>query len=76
MYWTGKPQFVYLLWASGCADIYCATDKDLPIHPLRRAFWRVRGEIVSFLFGWWWWVKVTRPTLHAPDAAKSAAETE
>lgn len=61
MYWTGKPDWVFELWARGCGDIYCATDKDLPIHPLRRIFWRVRGEILSSLFGWWWWAKIETP---------------
>lgn len=53
--WTGKPDWVFELWAGGNADIYCATDKSLPINPLRRLFWRIRGEIVSALFSWWWW---------------------
>lgn len=55
---TGKPSFACELWAIGSGDIYCATDMDLPIHPLRRLFWRVRGSVLTFLFGWWWWDKV------------------
>lgn len=55
MRWTGTPGFVYEMWAYGMADLYVTDDKDLPISPAQRLFWRVRGEIVCFLFGWWWW---------------------
>ena len=75
--YKGYPEFVFELWASGAADEQCAADMDLPISKWQRTFWSIRGSVLCFLFGWWWWVKEeTRPTLHAPDAAKSAAETE
>jgi hypothetical protein len=51
-----RPRIIFELWAGGMGDLYCADDGELPIHPLRRLFWRVRGEITTRLFGWWRWV--------------------
>jgi hypothetical protein len=58
MYWTGKPDFAFKLWAMGSGDVACASDMELPISPLRRMFWKVRGYVLIFLFGWWWWAEV------------------
>lgn len=49
------PSFAFYLWAGGIGDLHCANDKDLPISKLQRIGHRVRGEVVAFLFGWWWW---------------------
>ena len=53
---TPYPRWVFEAWASGNGDLYCATDKDLPMHPLRRWTWRIRGNIMTTLFSWWWWI--------------------
>jgi hypothetical protein len=53
-----KPEIVAKLWAYGMGDLYCAHDEDLPISKPRRLFWRIRGEILTALFSWWWWEKV------------------
>ena len=49
-----KPYWVFDLWCSGMADLYVASDKELPIHPVRRVFLFVRGYLLAFLFQWWW----------------------
>jgi hypothetical protein len=49
------PRFAFELWASGLGDIYCATDREFPMHSLRRLWWRVRGAMLMFAFGWWDW---------------------
>lgn len=56
----GYPEFAFYLWASGAGDIQCAEDMDLPIPKWQRVFWNIRGSVLCFLFGWWWWVKDTR----------------
>ena len=58
--YKGYPEFAFLLWASGAADEQCAADMDLPIPKWQRVFWNIRGSVLCFLFGWWWWVKDTR----------------
>jgi hypothetical protein len=52
---SGKPIFAFELWASGVGDLICAEDKELSIHPITRVLWWVRGNVLKFLFGWWWW---------------------
>jgi len=58
--YKGYPEFAFLLWASGAADEQCAADMGLPIPKWQRVFWNIRGSVLCFLFGWWWWVKDTR----------------
>ena len=48
------PRWVFEKWAEGAGEIICANDKDLPIPEWQRVFWRIRGNIKQFLFGWWW----------------------
>lgn len=50
-----KPQWVFELWCLGIGDDRCARDKALPVSPLRRIFWFVRGWLLTALFGWWEW---------------------
>lgn len=52
---TPKPQWVFNLWCSGAGDRICAGDPDLPISRPRRLFWWIRGAILQWLFGWWWY---------------------
>lgn len=59
--YKGYPEFAFKLWAAGAADEYCAADMDLPIPTWQRLFWNIRGSVLCFLFGWWWWVKVSPP---------------
>ena len=58
--YKGYPQFAFYLWASGAGDEQCAADMDLPITKWQRLFWKIRGSVLCFLFGWWWWVKDNR----------------
>jgi len=52
---SAKPTWVFELWCKGHGDSYCASDPGLPIPPLRRLFWHVRGWVLKRLFGWWRW---------------------
>jgi len=49
-----KPRWAFKLWTNGQADTYVAND-TVPLHPLRRLFWHVRGWMLKRLFGWWRW---------------------
>ena len=48
------PRWVFELWASGVGDETCAREMDLPIPPVQRLFWLIRGHLLQWLFGWWW----------------------
>lgn len=45
----------FKLWCFGLGDVWCANDMDLPIRPVRRTLWRVRGRLLMRAFGWWKW---------------------
>jgi hypothetical protein len=51
-----SPRWAFNLYCFGRGDEYCASDPGLPISPPRRLFWRVRGWLLTNLFGWWRWV--------------------
>jgi hypothetical protein len=50
-----KPEWAFRLWAFGMGDLYCVNEPGLEIRLARRLFWRIRGEIMIRLFGWWRW---------------------
>lgn len=50
-----KPRWVFNAWAEGRGCAYCSSDKALPVSTARRLWWLVKGEVLTALFGWWWW---------------------
>lgn len=51
------PRWAFELWAQGVGDIICSAEsyEIIPISRLIKLWWRIRGEILHFLFGWWWY---------------------
>ena len=49
------PRFIFELWCFGASDLICASDFDLPISIWERTLLTIRGNVLHFLFSWWWW---------------------
>jgi hypothetical protein len=50
-----RPAWCFRLYCHGRGDEICATDYNLAISSRRRVVWRIRGALLTRLFGWWHW---------------------
>jgi len=54
---TPYPSFVFHAWAYGCTLRVGAqyAKEDGYYSPLRAWIESAWGDVIAFLFGWWWW---------------------
>ena len=53
------PRFVFEKWAYGSGLRVCAEYalEDGYYSPLRARVESILGNVIAFLFGWWWWTE-------------------
>jgi hypothetical protein len=49
------PYWVFGIWCEAAGDLICSQDFGLEMTRPDRIWMYLRGRVIHFLFGWWWW---------------------